>query len=110
MISIGIIREFPLRILFMNDPVLWLVITWARVSVGRTKLLRSRNSVVRAFTNSCLHVVISRPKLIRAGDRSIMVAVTIVREFPLWGLQANESTVGLIMGWAWVLVVWAGIS
>lgn len=39
-----------------------------------------------------------------------MVAVTIVRELPLWRLQVNESPIGLIMGWPWVLVVWADIS
>jgi len=110
MISIGIIREFPLRILFMNYTILRLVIPWPRVSISRAKLLRRRNSVVRALTNGCFHVIISGSEFIRAGARSIMVAVTIVRELPLWGLQVNESAIGLIMGGARVLVVWADIT
>jgi hypothetical protein len=39
MISIGVIREFPLRILFMNNSIFWLILPGARVSVGRAKLL-----------------------------------------------------------------------
>jgi hypothetical protein len=39
-----------------------------------------------------------------------MVAVKIVRELPLRRLQVNESSIGLIMGWPWVLIVWADIS
>ena len=110
MITVGVIREFPLRILFMNYPILWLIMTWARVFVGRTKLLRWWNCIVRAFTNGSFHVIISWSKFVRAGDRSIMVAVTIVRELPLWRLQVNESSIGLIMGWPWILIVWADIS
>lgn len=110
MISIGIIREFPLRVFLMNNRILWLVIPWPRVSISRAKLLRRRNSVVRALTNGCFHIIISGSKFIRAGDRSIMVAVTVVRELPLWGLHTNESAIGLVMGWAWILVVWADIT
>ena len=65
---------------------------------------------MRALTYGCFHVIISRSEFIRVGDRSIMVAVTIVRELPLWGLQVNESAIGLIMGGARVLVVWADIT
>ena len=110
MITVGVIREFPLRILFMNHPILWLIMTWARVFVGRTKLLRWWNSIVRAFTNCSFHIIISWSKFVRAIDRSIMVAVKIVRELPLRRLQVNESPIGLIMGWPWVLIVWADIS
>jgi hypothetical protein len=39
-----------------------------------------------------------------------MVALKIVRELPLRILFMNKSVIGLIMAWAWVLVVWADIS
>jgi hypothetical protein len=110
MISIFIIREFPLRILFMNHPILWLVISRAGVPVGRTEFLWSWNSIVRAFTNSRFHSVFSWTKSVRADARSIMVALKIVRELPLRILFMNKSVIGLIMAWAWVLVVWADIS
>ncbi len=110
MISIGIIREFPLRIFLMNNRILRLVIPWPRVSSSRAKLLRRRNGVVRALTNGCLHIIISGSEFIRTGERSIMVAVSVVRKLPLWGFHMNESAIGLIMGGAWVLVVWADIT
>lgn len=109
MISIGVIREFPLRIFFMNNSIFWLILPGARVSVGRAKLLWRWNSVVRAFANSCFHVVVSWAKSIRASTRSIMIPVTIVRELPLRRLQVSESVIGLILAWSWVLVVWADI-
>ncbi len=65
---------------------------------------------MRALTNCCFHVIISGSEFIRAGERSIMVAVTVVRELPLWGLHTNESAIGLIMGGAGILVVWADIT
>jgi hypothetical protein len=65
---------------------------------------------VRAFTNSSFHYIFSWAKSVRADARSIMVALEIIGELPLGELLVNESVVGLIMAWAWVLVVWADIS
>jgi hypothetical protein len=65
---------------------------------------------VRAFTNCCFHYIFSWAKSVRADARSIMVALEIIGELPLGELLVNESVVGLIMAWAWVLVVWADIS
>jgi hypothetical protein len=65
---------------------------------------------VRAFTNSSFHYIFSWTQSIRADAGSIVVALKIVREFPLGELLVNESVIGLIMAWAWVFVVWADIS
>jgi hypothetical protein len=65
---------------------------------------------VRAFTDSCFHNIFSWAKSVRADAGSIVVALKIVRELPLWELLVNESVIGLIMAWAWVLVVWTDIS
>jgi hypothetical protein len=65
---------------------------------------------VRTFTDSRFHYIFSWAKSVGANARPIMVALKIVRELPFWELLVNESVIGLIIAWAWVLIVWTDIS
>lgn len=75
--SMGVVREFPLRGFVVSQSIVWVVVSRAWIVIVRAVILSLTNCVLEAFTYVSGKIVRSRSKVVLVGERTI-VSIWIV--------------------------------